>query len=122
MFFRCKASIHLYGSQGFCSTILNILWTSSSRRTSKLNINLFKNVSLHISETLCNGFVTVIQYEESFLSTVILLIYIFLKFCSPEMSLFDKRLSSENNQFYKFTGIYVSGLSCRKSDSCHYSY
>ena len=35
---------------------------------------------------------------------------------------FDKRLSSENNQFYKFTGIYVSGLSGRKSDFCHCSY
>ena len=70
---------YLYGSQSFFLTVINILWNSSSRRTSELNSNLSRNVSLHNSEIICIRFVTGIPG--------ILLIYFFLKFCSPEMSL-----------------------------------
>ena len=112
---------YLYGSQSFFLTVINILWNSSSRRTSELNSNLSRNVSLHNSEIICIRFVTGIQYEKSFLCTGNTFDLFFSEVLFAR-NVFDKRLSSENNQFYKFTGIYVSGLSGRKSDFCHCSY
>ena len=78
---------YLYGSQSFFLTVINILWNSSSRRTSELNSNLSRNVSLHNSEIICIRSVTGIQYEKSFLCTGDTFDLFFLKFCSPEMSL-----------------------------------
>lgn len=108
-------------------SFLSLLRNSSSwRSTGIILISLLVNVSSHISEGLCCRFVTVIQYEKSIL-------YTFDTFSdhshflwSPvrqvisfECYLSDFLLSNMSIRFY-LQLIHVSGLSCRKSDSCHW--